>query len=183
MKKILLFYFCLWSSMLVNAQSLTYEFEYDHAGNRIRRTVIQLNNRDELGESIEESSSVLSDRLSNGEIMRLYPNPTTDNIQFELDGDGQIGGYVLSDITGKTIKTGTCNNSSLTLDLTGIQFTLRDPNFRNNLISASGFDPGSAAQAHHVFPMKYAQFFESAGINPNSYGAWWGEGHLQNAYQ
>ena len=75
------------------------------------------------------------------------------------------------------------NANHYTKEIDGIQFTLRDPNFRNNLISASGFDPGSAAQAHHVFPMKYAQFFESAGINPNSYGAWWGEGHLQNAYQ
>ncbi len=62
-------------------------------------------------------------------------------------------------------------------------FSHPHPNFRNNLISASGFDPGNAAQAHHVFPLKYADFFKSAGINPNSYGAWWGQGHLQNAYR
>lgn len=34
-----------------------------------------------------------------------------------------------------------------------------------------------------MFPLKYADFFKSAGINPNSYGAWWGQGHLQNAYR
>ncbi len=61
--------------------------------------------------------------------------------------------------------------------------TLRDPNFRKNLISASGINPGKAAQAHHVFPLKYADSFRSAGINPNNYGAWWGEGHLKYAYQ
>ena len=119
MKKTILLCFCLWSVMIVCGQQLTYEFEYDHAGNRIRRTVVQLNNRDAFGESVEESSPVLSERLSNGETMRLYPNPTSDIIHFELDGNGQIGRYVLSDITGKPIKTGTCNNSSLTLDLTG----------------------------------------------------------------
>ena len=70
-----------------------------------------------------------------------------------------------------------------TQEVDGIQITLRDPNFRRNLISASGIDPGQAAQAHHVFPLKYANFFRSAGINPNSYGAWWGQGHLQNAYR
>lgn len=59
---------------------------------------------------------------------------------------------------------------------------VRDPNFRNNLISASGVNPGSAAQAHHIFPLEYAIDFNKAGINPNSYGAWWGPGHLNNAY-
>lgn len=119
MKKIILFGLCLWSAMLVRGQQLTYEFEYDYAGNRIRRSVVQLNNRDAFEESTEESSPVLSEKLSNGETMRLYPNPTSDIIRFELDGIGQIGRYVLSDITGKPIKTGTCYNSTLTLDLTG----------------------------------------------------------------
>ena len=59
---------------------------------------------------------------------------------------------------------------------------VRDPNFRNNLISSSGVNPGSAAQAHHIFPLEHAINFHNAGINPNSYGAWWGAGHLNNAY-
>jgi len=59
---------------------------------------------------------------------------------------------------------------------------VRDPNFRRNLISASGIDPGKAAQAHHIFPLEHAINFNNAGINPNSYGAWWGSGHLNNAY-
>lgn len=117
MKRIILLCLCLWSALVVCGQQLTYEFEYDHAGNRTRRSVIQLNNRDALGESVEETSPVFSDKLSHGETMRLYPNPTTEHIRFEMDGKGKIEHYVLSDITGKPIKTGTCNNSSLTLDL------------------------------------------------------------------
>lgn len=59
---------------------------------------------------------------------------------------------------------------------------IRDPNFRKNLISVSGMNPGKAAHAHHVFPLEYSVNFNNAGINPNSYGAWWGSGHIKNAY-
>jgi RHS repeat-associated protein len=58
---------------------------------------------------------------------------------------------------------------------------VRDPNFRSNLISSTGINPGRNIHAHHVFPMEYAPQFQQAGINPNSYGAWWGTGHLSNA--
>lgn len=58
----------------------------------------------------------------------------------------------------------------------------RDPNFRSNLINTTGIDPGKAAQAHHVFSLKYTPEFQAAGINPNSYGAWWGTAaHQSNA--
>ena len=117
MKRILLIGLCLWSAVLVNGQQLTYEFEYDYAGNRIRRTVVQLNSKDALGETFDETAPVLSDMMVNGETMRFYPNPTTENIRFELDGNRKIGRYVLSDLTGKPIKTGICEDSSFTLDL------------------------------------------------------------------
>ncbi len=60
---------------------------------------------------------------------------------------------------------------------------VRDPNFRSNLISTSGINPGTATHAHHVFPLEYALKFQNAGINSNSYGAWWAPGHLSNASQ
>jgi hypothetical protein len=60
----------------------------------------------------------------------------------------------------------------------------RDPNFRANLIKASGIDPGKAAQAHHIFPARYGNEFAKAGVDINRYGAWWETGsHLKNAYQ
>jgi RHS repeat-associated protein len=60
----------------------------------------------------------------------------------------------------------------------------RDPNFRANLIKASGFDPGKTAQAHHVFPAAYGKEFAVAGVDVNRYGVWWETGsHLKNAYQ
>ncbi|KAF0203983.1 MAG: hypothetical protein FD170_672 [Bacteroidetes bacterium] len=59
---------------------------------------------------------------------------------------------------------------------------VRDPNFRMNLITASGVNPGQSAHAHHIFHLEYVAQFQRAGINPNSYGSWWGAGHLKNAY-
>ena len=118
MRKLLLLGLCLWSAFVVNGQQLTYEFDYDLAGNRVRRTVVQLNNGDALEKSIGEIPDALSEIMSDGKTMRLYPNPTTESIRFELDGNQKIGKFVLSDINGKPIKTGLCENSSLTLDLT-----------------------------------------------------------------
>jgi hypothetical protein len=73
--------------------------------------------------------------------------------------------------------------TSLQMDVSGdgIKF-LRDPNFRGNLIDATGVDPGGLAQAHHIFPQKYAIEFSRAGVDVNRYGAWWETtSHLQNA--
>jgi hypothetical protein len=74
-------------------------------------------------------------------------------------------------------------NSSLTrIQGDEIKF-VRDPNFRQNLIKSSGIDPGSEAQAHHLFPVKYAEYFNKVGVDVNRYGAWWEtSSHLQNAF-
>jgi hypothetical protein len=37
--------------------------------------------------------------------------------------------------------------------------------YRKNLIRYTGFDPGKAAEAHHVLPQKYRSDFVKAGIN------------------
>jgi RHS repeat-associated protein len=46
--------------------------------------------------------------------------------------------------------------------------------YRKNLIRYSGFDPGKAAEAHHVLPQKYRNSFLKAGINIDhpKYLAW-----------
>jgi RHS repeat-associated protein len=73
----------------------------------------------------------------------------------------------------------TLNNKPQPIKLTGDGIKLpsdpswRDPNFRANLIEASGIDPGKTAQAHHLFPLKYGKQFLDAGVDPNRYGAWW----------
>ena len=57
-------------------------------------------------------------------------------------------------------------------------------NFRHNLVQLSGQNPGSSAQAHHIFPVKFQTQFNAAGINIHNpaYGAWWSTtSHLLNA--
>ena len=117
MKKLLIIGLCLWSALLVNGQQLTYEFSYDNAGNRICRTIIQLNSKNEERENYDELCHPLSDVMGNGTTMKLFPNPTKEYIRFELNGNGKIGKYVLSDITGRIIRQDSCETPSLTLDL------------------------------------------------------------------
>ncbi len=47
--------------------------------------------------------------------------------------------------------------------------------FRASLIDLTGEDPGAAAQAHHIFPVKYGPQFAGSGVDINlpQYGAWW----------
>ena len=117
MKKLLLLALCLWSVLFVKGQSLTYEFDYDYAGNRIRRTVVQLNNRNAEERTMDEAYTSLTDRMSNGTTMTLFPNPTKESIRFELSDGDRIGDYVVSDISGRVVTKGYCENLSLTLDL------------------------------------------------------------------
>lgn len=117
MKRMLLLGLCLWSVMLVNGQQITYEYQYDAAGNRTRSTVVQLNNRDGCGSSHEQTPSPLTDMLSNGLAMKIFPNPTKESVRFEVSGENKIGEFVLTDIAGRTLAKGYCEDSSLNLDL------------------------------------------------------------------
>ena len=52
------------------------------------------------------------------------------------------------------------------------------------LVQLSGQNPGSSAQGHHIFPVKFLKKFNAAGINIHNpaYGTWWSTtSHLQNA--
>ena len=112
MKKILLIGLCLWSVLFVRGQQIIYEYTYDDAGNRVSRAVVQLNGRD-----CNELRGPLTNVMSNGETMLLFPNPTKGSIRFELSGDQKIGRYTLSDVTGRLIANGVCENPSLVRDL------------------------------------------------------------------
>ena len=136
------------------------------------------------GAALLHGRSFLTGSVASSKTFTVPTKPSfkIDTPESKLNTDGLLSPMESPQNSGSEIYY--LENAKHTIkEVDGLRFTLRDPNFRNNLISASGIDPGSAAQAHHVFPLKYSSFFESAGINPNSYGAWWGEGHLQNAYR
>lgn len=117
MKKLLILGLCLWSVVFANGQRITYEYDYDLVGNRIRCVVVRLNDRNNYENDQELTFSPFTDVLDNGVSMALFPNPTKESVRFELSGDNAIGDYVLSDITGRVVAKGRCQDTSLTLDL------------------------------------------------------------------
>lgn len=117
MKKVLLIGICLCSFLLSKGQSVSYEYDYDNAGNRIRSVVVRLDNRSGGETNFEKHPSPLTDMMADGLTMTLYPNPTQGTILFELSGNKRVGDYVLSDITGRIVEKGCCGHTSLTLDL------------------------------------------------------------------
>lgn len=119
MKRLLLIALGMWSVMTAAGQTLSYEYSYDNAGNRIRRAVVELNSKDAKGEGM--MSSPLTDVIGNGETMMLFPNPTHGSIQFILSGEDRSGRYMLSDMTGRLLEEGRFNGSSMTLDLSARQ--------------------------------------------------------------
>ncbi len=98
-----------------------------------------------------------------------HPNRTLDMPEenfFKLDNKTR---YI-------TIKNSEGVNSGIIIDPS------RDPNFRQNLINASGINPGKNVHAHHNFPIEHASDFIKHGIDPNKYGSWWnGSQHLSSA--
>ena len=66
----------------------------------------------------------------------------------------------------------------------GVVANFTKSNFRNNLIKATGFNPGKTSQAHHVFPQKFESIFGAKGINIHDpkFGSWWETtSHSKNA--
>jgi hypothetical protein len=117
MKRLVFVCLFLLPLLTVQGQRLTYEYGYDHAGNRVRRIIVIINRNDNERNQSDETLAPLTDVFGNGETMRLYPNPTTESVTFELTGGGEIGSYFLSDINGRQIAGGTCEGSTLKLDL------------------------------------------------------------------
>ena len=113
----MLFGFLLYSFAALYGQQLNHEYSYDNAGNRTTRTIIQLNSKRAGEANNEELCNPLTDVLSSGETMRLFPNPTQETIRLELLGDKKIGRYTLTDITGRLVIEGSCETPSLTLNL------------------------------------------------------------------
>lgn len=117
MPKLVLLGICLFTVLTAKGQRLSYEYEYDNAGNRIRSTVIQLNSRDLSNENNIEASVEFTDVIPDGTVIKLFPNPTQSSVKIELTEDRRIGNYVLTDLTGRIITSEECNNHILIIDL------------------------------------------------------------------
>ena len=139
MKRIsLLLSLLLLCGMGLMAQSLSYEYDYDQAGNRIRRSVVTLTRGDQKGDAIPS----FTDELPDGNRMTLYPNPTKGVIRFEIgQPDGVLGHYRLFDLKGTLLIEGVCESNAFDLDLSGqpngvylIEFQNKNKVYSNKII-------------------------------------------------
>jgi hypothetical protein len=87
---------------------------------------------------------------------------------------------IAEDVYGATIEYGV----DLEMKINELETPFTQFNCRENLVRLTGFDPGSAAQAHHVFPQAFFSFFNTLGVNIHDpqYLEWWESAdHLSNA--
>lgn len=98
------------------AQSTSYEYGYDMAGNRIRRAVLPLHkgsgDLSEVGMTSPDGGILLF-----GTDLRAFPNPTTGTVRLETSETTPIAGYRLYDARGVLVEQGQCGTASMTLDL------------------------------------------------------------------
>ena len=139
MKRIsLLLSLLLLCGMGLMAQSLSYEYDYDQAGNRIRRSVVTLTRGDQKGDAIP----LFTDELPDGNRITLFPNPTKGVIRFEMgQPDGVLGHYRLFDLKGTLLMEGDCESHAFDLDLSGqpngvylIEFQNKNKVYSNKII-------------------------------------------------
>ena len=98
------------------AQSSSYEYSYDAAGNRIRRAVVPLHKG--TG-AVAEAEGTLPDGGMPlfGTALIAFPNPTTGTVRLETGGASPIAGYRLYDARGVLLEQGRCGAATMTLDL------------------------------------------------------------------
>ena len=82
MKKFIVLNICLLAILRVNGQQYSYEYNYDNAGNRIRSTLIYLNNRTSSIDNDEMRLFEITDIILSGTVMKLYPNPTQGSVKY-----------------------------------------------------------------------------------------------------
>lgn len=92
------------------AQTQTVKFQYDAAGNRELRTIIDVNKITKM-DSLFKADSLyadLTDTPING--LRVYPNPAheTVNIEFTTLPESKVE-FTLSDMNGRLLEQGTIN--------------------------------------------------------------------------
>ncbi len=103
-----------------NAQQLKYEYDYDNAGNRIKRGIVRLENRKNDEDRQETLLAQLTDSLFDGNAIRIFPNPTKGIVRLEVEnGTVQFKRFRLFDLSGRLIDEGAQKESSLRIDLSG----------------------------------------------------------------
>lgn len=142
MKRIcLLLSLLLLGGMKLMSQSLSYEYAYDLAGNRTRRSVVNLPKDNPRGEKGKGPLS-LTDELPDGNRMTLFPNPTKGVIRFEMNQpDAVLGLFRLFDIKGTLLVEEFCESNVFDLDLSGrpsgvylIEFRNKNSVYTNKII-------------------------------------------------
>ena len=134
MKKKLTFLLWLAIPLFGMAQNLRVEYDYDAAGNRVRRKVIELPlpsfappaPQDSLqvdegtsGQVTEELYFV--EKIAQTEI-KIYPNPTTEKITLEILGwqDLQMGMFTLFSLTGQLLQERPVHSATTAISLAGL---------------------------------------------------------------
>lgn len=118
-KRTLLLTILLAYAMGLTAQTLSYEYTYDLAGNRIRRSVVRLS-KESINSNDDKTPLSFTDYLFDGYSMKVYPNPTKGVVRFEMEqSEWQLDQYRLFDIKGTQIMEGVCGSNNFDLDLSG----------------------------------------------------------------
>jgi len=148
MKKHLILFLWLTLPLLCMAQnSLAFMYEYDNAGNRVRRKVVTLNPPDELPpaptppdslqvtsyelQEVASPASFVSPELATPNYfvetiaqveMKIYPNPTTEKITLEISGwkDLKTGIFKLFSLNGQLLQEQPVHSTATVISLTGL---------------------------------------------------------------
>lgn len=140
-KRTLLLTLLLVYAIGMTAQNLAYEYSYDQAGNRIRRSVVRLS-KESTNSNDEKTPLSFTDYLFDGHSMKIYPNPTNGVVRFEMEqSECQIDQYRVFDIKGTQKMKGVCGSNSFDLDLSGqpagvylIEFRNKDKVYTSKII-------------------------------------------------
>jgi hypothetical protein len=121
------------STIGINAYSQTQlsgnviSYSYDENGNRIKRKleiIDEDNSQLRLAQNGSPENAAKSENNITKELKythKLYPNPSQDFINLEIDSElneSITKTIIISDISGKVIYEKTINNNSLTIDIT-----------------------------------------------------------------
>jgi len=125
-KLILLLWFAI--PLFCMAQSsLTVEYDYDAAGNRILRKVIEMQPAPPAPtmavaqEFSEEEPEYFVEKIAQVE-MKIYPNPTTEKITLEIAGweDLQTGIFKLFSLNGQLLQEQPVHSTTTSISLAGL---------------------------------------------------------------
>lgn len=123
MKNILLITAILLTN-LITAQTVTYEYSYDAAGNRYKRIVIEITEETtedstefmtEKSGIVEESEEINDEKT--GATISVFPNPATAYLNIQISDIENSASYQLYSINGSVVKSGTISSNTERIEL------------------------------------------------------------------